>query len=162
MDRLSFGAPLGVFLLSLLIATPALAGGVTLRGKVLGTDGQTEVPLESVRVKLTPLGPMKGKKKAPAVDLVGVGITNPTGTFVVSELTSPETGADFPLMKNWTYLVHIQAAAHSLLDAEITVTRKDEVFEFVVISHDYEIVDDTGGVTGEDNRVGQTGVVRRK
>ncbi len=156
-------ATLGLMLtlaLTLAFAAPAAAGPMTLKGKVIGTDGQQETPLEYVKVYVTPIAPLKGKKEAPASDLVGVQITNPTGTFTIGELSSPSEGKEFPLMRNWRYSVEIEAAAHYRFEGEVEVRRKGDPLEFVLKHHDYEVVDDTGPVQ-ENNTLGQRGIVRK-
>jgi hypothetical protein len=155
-------ATLGLMLtlaLSLVFAVPASAGGLLIKGKVLGTDGQLETPLEYVKVLITPLGPLKGKKVAPAEDLVGVQITNPTGSFTIAELSSPSLGKEFPLLKNWRYAVKIEAAGHYIFAQEIEIKGKAEPLDFLVISREFQVVDDSGGVK-QDNRGWAGGQVR--
>lgn len=156
-------ATLGLMLsiaLPLVLATPALAGGGTLTAKVFGTNGVEEVPLEYVKVHVTPIAPLKGKKVAPAADLVGVSITNPTGKFTIGELSSPEEGKEYPLMNNWRYTVKIDAAGYWIFEEEIEVSRKAGALEFILKSKDYNVEDDTGGV--QQNTTGkQRGQVRK-
>ena len=153
---------LGLMLASalFLIATPALAGGPTLEGKVVGTDGEMETPLENVRINITPLGPIKGKKRAPVDDLVGVATTTPLGKFRIGELSSPSKGEEFALMKNWRYRIEIDAAGHYKFDQEIEVKGRAAQLDFVVKSHSYEIVDDTGVVETTNSTIGGNGQVR--
>ncbi len=170
MDLTITGAPmftprtiLGLVLcisLSFLLAAPAFAGGATLKAKVVGTDGQVETPLEYVKVHITPVAPLKGKKGAPAPDLVGVQITNPTGRFTIAELSSPAEGREYPLMNNWRYAVKIDAAGYWLFEAEIEVSKKAGDLEFVLKSKDYT-VQDTTGVISEAMTVQQSGIVRK-
>ncbi|MCO4771498.1 MAG: hypothetical protein KDA24_15810 [Deltaproteobacteria bacterium] len=159
-SRLALGGTLAL-LLSLLFSTAAVAAPVSLKGKVLGTDGQIETPLASVKVTITALGPTKGKKEAPAKDLIGVAITNANGGYSMTELSSPSLGEDFPLLRNWRYAVHVEAPDHWIYDDEFTVGRKGDDLDFVIKNKDFEVIDDSGGVQEDDRPMGIGGSVRR-
>lgn len=146
----------------LLLATPALAGGFQLSGTVVGDNGSELTPLANVRINITPLGPVKGKKTAPVDDLVGVATTTPLGKFKIAVLSSPSEQSEHALLKKWRYHIKIVADGHYIFDQEITVGGKAEVLDFVVKSRDYHVDDDTqytGG--GNEGTLGNSGKVVR-
>ena len=156
-------ATLGLMLciaVSLVLATPAFAGGVVVTGKVVGDNGAEEVPLANVRIDITPLGPVMGKRVAPVDDLVGVATTTPLGKFRIGELSSPSEGTEHVLLKNWRYRINIQAAGHYLFDQEIEVRGRSTALDFVVKSRDYAVLDETGPV-GENQTLSKGGAVRK-
>ena len=142
-------------------AIPAFAGGPTLAGTVLGDDGAEQVALANVRIDITPLGPIKGKKKAPVDDLVGVSTSTPLGKFRIGELSSPSEGVEYPLLKNWRYKITIVAAGYYEFNQELEVTGKGGDYSFIVKSHDYTIVDTTGGAMGGNETLSTGGKVVR-
>lgn len=147
-------------LLVFLLPAPGHADDPAIRGSVTGYSDADSKALSMVRIELRPIKAYKGKGRTPAVDLIGVALTELDGSFSITELASPSKRKAYPLMPDWTYQVKVVAPGHYVFQGLVDWDGKDEPWDFMLEEKVTDVVDDTGTI-GPDDRALQRGATRR-
>lgn len=142
------------------IAAPKSSEPKTITGSVWGFAEGVDEPLQSARIELRPIEPLKGKDRRPAADLVGVAVSDGEGNFTIFELSSVKERRSFPLMKNWTYLAKVVAPGHYVFQMVVDYTGEDEPWDFMLEAKVTDVVDDSGTITPDEREL-QRGATRR-
>ncbi len=164
MPRLIVPVALALLLLVGLLADPSTAasapGEAEIAGTVSGFAEGVDEPLSDVRVELRPVAPLRGRDKRPASDLIGLAITDASGSFVINELNSASRRKSYPLMPDWTYEAKVVASGHYVFHGVVAWYGEGEPWEFMLEAKVTDVVDDSGVVAPEDRDL-QRGATRR-
>lgn len=152
-------------LLTILTLLPACKVGTTaITGRIVATrDGQL-VPVGDAQVRLWPSEPGKKAEKfeAEAVqNLRGISTTRPNGNFEVTTLSSPQTNAEYPLLRGWGYTLEVEVPGFYVTQAKFELTSSSQYLE-VQIEEKMADVLDTTGVIQENEKELQRGAVRKE
>jgi len=133
-----------------------------LTGRIVAKRGEQVLPVGDAQVRVWPSEPGKGAQKfeAEAVqNLRGVATTRPNGAFDVATLSSPQTKAEYPLLKNWTYAIEVEVPGYYVARASFLYGGGSQ---FVEMSIEEKVADvlDTSGVIEENERRLERGSVR--
>lgn len=155
------------FALLLLLAAllPACkAGSTAITGRIVAMrDGQA-VPVADAQVRLWPseAGKKAEKFEAEAVqNLRGIATTRPNGNFEVTALSSPQTNAEYPLLKGWGYTLEVEVPGFYVAQAKFELAGGSQYLE-VQLEEKMADVLDTTGVIQENEKELQRGAVRKE
>jgi hypothetical protein len=137
----------------------------TVQGSIKAERDQELRPVGQAQVMIRPITvdpQLKGADEQPEdpANLRGVSITNDTGFFQITSLSSDQTFMEFGLLRNWKYEITIQVPGYYIYKGQFTYTKGAQQVDVQLEEKGADVSDGSGVITIDEKAI-QTGSVRR-
>lgn len=151
--------------LALLAACPSGRSSDLIAGTIRTDRDQAEVPVAQAQVSVFPAGvdpALRGgdEEPEPIKNLRGLDITNDSGYFEITDLSSDVSFKEYSLLRNWRYELRIQVPGYYIYKGHFTYTRGGQELMILLEEKTADVIDDSGVIEIDETAI-QTGAIRR-
>lgn len=127
-------------------------------------DGESR-PVAQAQVSIVPSSvdpEKKGADEQPEdpINLTGVALTNDTGFFEITSLSSSQTFQEYSLLRNWKYEIQIRVPGYYIYKGPFSYEKGGVELAIELEQKGADVVDDSGVILIDEKAI-QSGAIRR-